>query len=87
MQFCTSKYPHTLQNTPSEVFKQHPRESDRIVTHTGDEAKNEWIYTSNLPYVFIAWCLFKERGNLRSDSDSGSVIKLYEYSTESYMII
>jgi len=49
------------------------------VTPTSDEAKNEWIYTSNLPYIFTASCLFKERGNLRSDSDSGELIKLYEY--------
>jgi hypothetical protein len=49
------------------------------VTLSGDEAKNEWNYTSNLPHVFTACCLFKERGNLRSDSDSGKLIKLYDY--------
>jgi len=60
-QFHSSKHPHTLQYTLSEIFKHYWRESDRIVKLTGDEAKNEWIYTSNLTYVFTAWCLFKRK--------------------------
>jgi hypothetical protein len=79
VQFCSSKHTDSLQNTTSEIFKHYRRESDRSVTLTGDEAKEEWIYTSNIPYVFTAWCLFKERSNLRSDSDSGRLIKLYNY--------
>ena len=76
VQFCSSLHPDNLQNTPSEIFKHYGRESDRIVTLTNDEAKNVWIYTSNLPYAFTTWWLFKESGNLRSDSDCGRLIKL-----------
>jgi len=33
----------------------------KLTTHL--QLKNAWSYTSALPYVFMAWCLVKQRDN------------------------
>jgi len=38
------------------------RETDHSPTSAA-ELKNAWSYTSTSPYVFMAWCLVKHRGN------------------------
>jgi hypothetical protein len=44
---------------PSGV-KQAGREADHTPSPSA-EVKNEWMYTSSSPYIFMAWCLVKNR--------------------------
>jgi hypothetical protein len=45
------------------------------------EVKNAWSYTSSLQYVFMAWCLVKQRNNFtlsltRNTGFGGTVLKI-----------
>jgi hypothetical protein len=46
-------------------------EADHSCPHSG-EVKNEWNYTSTSPYIFMAWCLFKDRNNFTLPLEIGT---------------
>jgi hypothetical protein len=43
-------------------IKRPGREADHSLP-SSSQVKNAWSYTSTPQYVFMAWCLFKRRGN------------------------
>jgi hypothetical protein len=48
---------------PSPGLKQLEREADHL-SISSDKVKNAWSFISTPPYVFVAWCLIKDRDNL-----------------------
>jgi hypothetical protein len=50
--------------------KRPGREADRSPPSSA-EVKKLWSYTSTPPYVLIAWCLIKDRGNFTSFRNAG----------------
>jgi hypothetical protein len=54
-----------IQGIPGALFpavKRPGREADHSPPSSA-EVKNVWRYTSTPPYVFMAWCLVKQRDN------------------------
>jgi hypothetical protein len=48
---------------PNQLDTGPGRESDHSPPSSA-QVKNEWSYTSTHQYVFMAWCLVKDRDNL-----------------------
>jgi hypothetical protein len=56
---------HPIQWVPGTLslwVKRPGREADHSPPSSA-EVKNAWSYTSTLHYVFMAWCLVKQRDN------------------------
>jgi hypothetical protein len=54
--------------------KRPERDTDHSYSSSA-EVKNAKSYTSTLPYVFMAWCLVKHRGNFTFTSTLLIIIK------------
>jgi hypothetical protein len=52
----------TLDDVITPGVKRLGREADHS-PQSSTEVKNEWSYTSTPQYVFMAWCLVKQRDN------------------------